>query len=186
MIQNEIFGPVITVQSSPTRTKRCGGPTASSTGWRRRCGRRTTAGRCGCRAGSTSAASGSTATSRWWPRCRTAGSSIRLRQGPLGVRARGLHPHQARHAQHRLLILGAWNLPPADAVSHSLRNDTAAHRIAAELVANVATVAVIGDTVSPTDTLVLLESMKMEIPVLAEVSGVVADRGRPRRRHSRG
>ena len=27
-----------------------------------------------------------------------------LRQGPVGLRPRGLHPHQARHAQHRLLI----------------------------------------------------------------------------------
>ena len=48
--------------------------------------------------------------------------------------------------------------------------------IAAELVANVATVLVRqGDAVRPDDTLVILESMKMEIPVLAEVSGVVAE-----------
>ena len=50
------------------------------------------------------------------------------------------------------------------------------HVIAAELVANVATVVVHqGDTVGPEDTLVILESMKMEIPVLAEVYGVVAE-----------
>ncbi len=50
------------------------------------------------------------------------------------------------------------------------------HVIAAELVANVATVTVSpGDPVTPTDTLVILESMKMEIPVLAEVSGVIAE-----------
>jgi acetyl-CoA carboxylase biotin carboxyl carrier protein len=50
------------------------------------------------------------------------------------------------------------------------------HVIAAELVANVATVLVQqGDAVRPDDTLVILESMKMEIPVLAEVSGVVAE-----------
>jgi biotin carboxyl carrier protein len=50
------------------------------------------------------------------------------------------------------------------------------HTIAAELVANVATVAVaVGDSVGPTDTLVILESMKMEIPVLAEVSGVISE-----------
>jgi acetyl-CoA carboxylase biotin carboxyl carrier protein len=50
------------------------------------------------------------------------------------------------------------------------------HTIAAELVANVATVAVqVGDSVTPTDTLVILESMKMEIPVLAEVDGVVTE-----------
>jgi acetyl-CoA carboxylase biotin carboxyl carrier protein len=50
------------------------------------------------------------------------------------------------------------------------------HVIAAELVANVATVLVQqGDTVGPEDALVILESMKMEIPVLAEVHGVVAE-----------
>jgi acetyl-CoA carboxylase biotin carboxyl carrier protein len=50
------------------------------------------------------------------------------------------------------------------------------HVIAAELVANVATVVVHqGDAVGPEDTLVILESMKMEIPVLAEVYGVVAE-----------
>jgi acetyl-CoA carboxylase biotin carboxyl carrier protein len=51
-----------------------------------------------------------------------------------------------------------------------------AHTIAAELVANVATVLVqTGDNVTPMDTLVILESMKMEIPVLAEVFGVVTE-----------
>jgi len=50
------------------------------------------------------------------------------------------------------------------------------HVLAAEMVANVGTVLVqVGDTVKPEDTLVILESMKMEIPVLAEVHGVVAD-----------
>ncbi len=50
------------------------------------------------------------------------------------------------------------------------------HTIAAELVANVAVIsASVGDRVGPTDTLVLLESMKMEIPVLAEVSGTVTE-----------
>ena len=50
------------------------------------------------------------------------------------------------------------------------------HTVEAELVANVATVSVqAGDEVTATDTLVILESMKMEIPVLAEVSGVVTE-----------
>jgi acetyl-CoA carboxylase biotin carboxyl carrier protein len=50
------------------------------------------------------------------------------------------------------------------------------HVIAAELVANVANVLVHqGDAVRPDDTLVVLESMKMEIPVLAEVKGVIAE-----------
>ena len=46
--------------------------------------------------------------------------------------------------------------------------------IRAEMVANVwKVVAVQGDQVDDGDTLVILESMKMEIPVLAEASGTV-------------
>jgi biotin carboxyl carrier protein len=46
--------------------------------------------------------------------------------------------------------------------------------ILAEMVANVMSVAVgPGDAVAVGDTVVLLESMKMEIPVLAEVAGSV-------------
>ncbi|GII89515.1 biotinylated protein TB7.3 [Sphaerisporangium siamense] len=47
--------------------------------------------------------------------------------------------------------------------------------VRAEMVANVWKVVVAeGDAVNEGDTLVILESMKMEIPVLAEDSGVVA------------
>ncbi|TMR91078.1 biotin/lipoyl-binding carrier protein [Nonomuraea basaltis] len=47
--------------------------------------------------------------------------------------------------------------------------------VRAEMVANVWKVVVKeGDRVSDSDTLVILESMKMEIPVLAEEDGVVA------------
>jgi len=50
------------------------------------------------------------------------------------------------------------------------------HTVLAELVANVLKVtAKAGDTVGPDDTLVILESMKMEIPVLAEVAGTVSE-----------
>jgi len=46
--------------------------------------------------------------------------------------------------------------------------------VMAEMVASVSeVVAGPGDVVEPTDALVILESMKMEIPVLAEVAGVV-------------
>ena len=46
--------------------------------------------------------------------------------------------------------------------------------VSAEMVANVLQVYVDpGDSVSPGDTVVLLESMKMEIPVLVDVSGTV-------------
>jgi acetyl-CoA carboxylase biotin carboxyl carrier protein len=50
------------------------------------------------------------------------------------------------------------------------------HVVAAELVANVAQVLVNpGDQVTPGDMLVLLDSMKMEIPVLTEFGGTVAE-----------
>jgi acetyl-CoA carboxylase biotin carboxyl carrier protein len=48
--------------------------------------------------------------------------------------------------------------------------------VRAEMVANVWKVVVApGDTVTDGDTLVILESMKMEIPVLAEMAGTVAE-----------
>ena len=51
-----------------------------------------------------------------------------------------------------------------------------AEEIRAEMVANVwKIVAARGDNVDDGDTLVILESMKMEIPVLAESAGVVAE-----------
>jgi acetyl-CoA carboxylase biotin carboxyl carrier protein len=50
------------------------------------------------------------------------------------------------------------------------------HTVTAELVANVLKVEVqVGSRVAPTDPVVVLESMKMEIPVLAEVTGVVTE-----------
>ncbi len=51
-----------------------------------------------------------------------------------------------------------------------------AEEVRAEMVANVWKVMVAaGDSVEDGDTLVILESMKMEIPVIAEVSGPVAE-----------
>ena len=48
------------------------------------------------------------------------------------------------------------------------------HTVVAEIVGNVGEVLVaIGDRVGAEDPVVLLESMKMEIPVLAEVAGTV-------------
>ena len=64
-------------RGSPTRPRRCAGPTAWSTAWPRASGPRTTAARCGCPSGSTSAWCGSTPTSRSSRRCRTAASSTR-------------------------------------------------------------------------------------------------------------
>ncbi|HEV8055439.1 MAG TPA: biotin/lipoyl-binding carrier protein [Nocardioidaceae bacterium] len=51
-----------------------------------------------------------------------------------------------------------------------------ATEIVAEMVANVLTLAVSpGDAVAAGDTIVILESMKMEIPVLTETAGEVAE-----------
>jgi acetyl-CoA carboxylase biotin carboxyl carrier protein len=50
------------------------------------------------------------------------------------------------------------------------------HAIVAELVGNVMSVVVSeGESVAAGDTIVILESMKMEIPVLTEYDGVVRD-----------
>ncbi|NKY55342.1 biotin/lipoyl-binding carrier protein [Nocardia flavorosea] len=50
-----------------------------------------------------------------------------------------------------------------------------AEEVRAEMVSTVLTVEVtVGDRVATDQTLVLLESMKMEIPVLAEVGGSIA------------
>ncbi len=51
-----------------------------------------------------------------------------------------------------------------------------AEEIRAEMVANVwKVVAAAGDAVAAGDTVVILESMKMEIPVLAEEGGLLAE-----------
>jgi biotin carboxyl carrier protein len=51
-----------------------------------------------------------------------------------------------------------------------------AEEIRAEMVANVwKVVAAAGDSVAAGDTLVILESMKMEIPVLAEEGGTLVE-----------
>jgi len=51
-----------------------------------------------------------------------------------------------------------------------------AEEIRAEMVANVwKVVASAGDTVAEGDTLVILESMKMEIPVIAESDGTLTE-----------
>ena len=51
-----------------------------------------------------------------------------------------------------------------------------AGEVRAEMVANVWKVVVAeGDTVAAGDTLVVLESMKMEIPVVAEAAGTVSE-----------
>ena len=51
-----------------------------------------------------------------------------------------------------------------------------ADEIRAEMVANVwKVVKAVGDTVAEGDTLVILESMKMEIPVISESDGTIVE-----------
>ncbi|MGI8625895.1 MAG: biotin/lipoyl-binding carrier protein [Geodermatophilaceae bacterium] len=48
--------------------------------------------------------------------------------------------------------------------------------IQAEMVSNVwKIVATVGDQVAPGDTVVILESMKMEIPVVCEAGGIITE-----------
>jgi acetyl-CoA carboxylase biotin carboxyl carrier protein len=56
------------------------------------------------------------------------------------------------------------------------RGDQVAEEVRAEMVANVWKVVVSqGDSVEEGDTLVILESMKMEIPVVTESAGTVSE-----------
>jgi acetyl-CoA carboxylase biotin carboxyl carrier protein len=56
------------------------------------------------------------------------------------------------------------------------REEVAVAEVRAEMVANVwKVVASQGDSVADGDTLVILESMKMEIPVLAESAGTLSE-----------
>ncbi|MDQ3716925.1 MAG: biotin/lipoyl-binding carrier protein [Actinomycetota bacterium] len=51
-----------------------------------------------------------------------------------------------------------------------------AEQIQAEMVSNVWKIMVaVGDQVEPGDTVVILESMKMEIPVVCEAGGVITE-----------
>jgi len=53
---------------------------------------------------------------------------------------------------------------------------TVVEQIQAEMVSNVwKIVAAVGDRMQPGDTVVILESMKMEIPVICEAGGVVTE-----------
>jgi acetyl-CoA carboxylase biotin carboxyl carrier protein len=57
-----------------------------------------------------------------------------------------------------------------------VRQEVAVAEVRAEMVANVwKVVATQGDAVEEGDMLVILESMKMEIPVLAEASGTLTE-----------
>jgi len=65
------------------------------------------------------------------------------------------------------------NLPGA-VIAGALTEEVRVTEVRAEMVANVwQVVASEGDSVADGDTLVILESMKMEIPVMAEGAGTV-------------
>jgi betaine-aldehyde dehydrogenase len=78
IVQEEVFGPVVTVQRFESDERRSRGRTTSRTGSRRRSGRATSGARCPRRGRSSSAACGSTTTSRSRRRCRTAASRSRV------------------------------------------------------------------------------------------------------------
>ena len=62
------------------------------------------------------------------------------------------------------------------ALDTAYRVSAMTHTVVAELVADVQEVLVeVGASVKATDELLLLDSMKMEIPVLAEVEGTVTE-----------
>jgi len=64
--------------------------------------------------------------------------------------------------------------PPTAAIAGELSEEAGVTEVRAEMVANVwQVVASEGDQVADGDTLVILESMKMEIPVLAESEGTL-------------
>lgn len=65
---------------------------------------------------------------------------------------------------------------PGDHRSRKAEEHQMAEQVRAEMVANVMeVVAKVGSEVAEGDTIVLLESMKMEIPVLCETSGILSE-----------
>jgi acetyl-CoA carboxylase biotin carboxyl carrier protein len=90
---------------------------------------------------------------------------------PRGQPADGRRPGSARPVCPRVGTVIGYRHP----ISADEEDITMADEIRAEMVANVwKIVAAAGAEVEEGDTLVILESMKMEIPVLAESDGVVA------------
>jgi acetyl-CoA carboxylase biotin carboxyl carrier protein len=73
------------------------------------------------------------------------------------------------------MITGIMSTVSRSSSGRTAKGPVMAEEIRAEMVANVwKVVKAAGDAVEEGDTLVILESMKMEIPVLTEVAGTVA------------
>ena len=115
------------------------------------------------------------ATSRSSSSCSTRPSSSRgtTTRASSGGCAAGPVPSPGRSDRLGPLWLDAD--APAGRPAHRGEGVRVAEEIRAEMVANVWKVVVAaGDTVEDGDTLVILESMKMEIPVITETSGTVS------------
>ena len=100
---------------------------------------------------------------------------------------RGVRRRRLRHRPGRPDAGAESPHPPASAMPRPRvpeeRSHPVAEEVRAEMVANVWKIVVAeGDQVADGDTLVILESMKMEIPVLAEAAGTVEPPGRRGRR----
>ncbi len=98
MVQEEVFGPVITVQSFGSRGRGFAvGKRPSATGWRPASGRGIMAEPCGCRDGWTSGRCGSTHTSHSSQKCRMA--ALVTQETARTCLSMGLRniPTQARH-----------------------------------------------------------------------------------------
>jgi acetyl-CoA carboxylase biotin carboxyl carrier protein len=73
------------------------------------------------------------------------------------------------------MITGIMSTVSRSSSGRTAKGPVMAEEIRAEMVANVwKVVKAAGDAVEEGDTLVILESMKMEIPVLTEMAGTVA------------
>ena len=129
-------------------------------------------------------------TTRCWPSCASGGRTGRRRWTGPGRRWPGSRS-KGRNATCRSspscceepeFVSGSYDtglvarMRRVVSAAASQEEGYVADEIRAEMVANVwKVVAAKGDSVDDGDTLVILESMKMEIPVLAESAGVVAE-----------
>jgi acetyl-CoA carboxylase biotin carboxyl carrier protein len=111
------------------------------------------------------------------PRHRRRAGLLDDRRDVPDVGRRGSPDLESSHAWDRNVASGpACQDGPSRTTAHVERGGPVATEVCAEMVANVVTIVVaIGSEVAASDTLLILESMKMEIPVLAENGGTVVE-----------